>query len=306
MSLFPEYALTPDLFLEEKNAASLKRIYKDWLRHGLVRNLYDGQWRTYLKNSNLSPIGKEVLKSLMKPNRLLTSDPCLPKPGPANDQDWCREALKSHGNRSLNAILATKEVLGEFESNPLLVTSEDYNDHDELYPGQSLNLKYSVDEYCQALENVFRRATEVCFIDPYINPADKEYREDFPKIFNSIKKHRHRSEARIRIQIHLWNENSKIVKTNDKWQQDFEDWGSKLRILGLSADIYLWSKFQSRYFLCNFFGLSTGKGFKSNKNSKETHAWTKLGDKHADDIRRDFETNGNGSKQDLIHRFTIG
>jgi len=305
MSLFPEYALTPDLFLEEKNAASLKRIYKDWLRHGLVRNLYDGQWRTYLKNSNLSPIGKEVLKSLMKPNRLVTSDPCLPKPGPANDQDWCREALKIHGNRSLNAILATKEVLGEFESNPLLVTSEDYNDHDELYPGQSLNLKYSVDDYCQALENVFRRATEVCFIDPYINPAHIQYREDFPKIFDSIKKHRHRSEARIRIQIHLWDDPS-LDKSKVAWQKTFEPWGSRLRNHKLSAVVHLWSKFQSRYFLCNFFGLSTGKGFKSNMDSNETHAWTKLEKEHAEAVGQDFETNGNGIKQKLKHRFTIG
>jgi len=304
MSLFPEYALTPDLFLEEKNAASLKRIYKDWLRHGLVRNLYDGQWRTYLKNSNLSPIGKEVLKYLGQPNRLMISKSCLPNPGPTQPQDWCQEALKSHANCPLNAILVTDENLNEVESNPLIVSSENYSERDELRPKQSLKLKYSVDEYCHALINVFRRSPLVCFIDPYINPDKSEYR-DFPKIFDAIKNYRHPSDGPIKIQIHLWDD-PRLVKSKVAWQNTFEPWGSRMRNHKLSADVHLWSKFQNRYFLCSFFGLAAGKGFKSNKNSEETHHWTRLEKEHADAVGQDFETNGNGIKQKLKHRFTIG
>lgn len=309
MSLLPEYALTPDLFLDDGKSASLRPIFFAWLRYGLIRNLHAGQWREVLKNANLSPAAKETFKWFNAHHRLISCAKCLPPPGPSTPEQWLEEAVKSHTNRSLSAVVAHESTYGEISDGVPVVSPSNFFDYDCLKPATSLAMNYDIDQYCNALKNVFRRSPEVSFIDPYIDPMQFEYKH-FPKLFRCIKDHRNSSESKIRINIHRMNgrgrKDGRPITINDEnqWREIFHEWDVSLKQLDLAAEIYIWPKFQSRYFLCSFFGILAGKGFKSNPNNNEIHHWARLERDQVDKVRQNFEPNGNTN--DRVCNFRIG
>ena len=100
MTLLSEYALTPGVFdvrpysSEEVGDLYLQKLKDVMLSEGLVRNLRNGEWKKVFADEDISlhKRGKELLKKLIKQNRLRSFLPVLPHE-PKDDNGWCEEAL---------------------------------------------------------------------------------------------------------------------------------------------------------------------------------------------------------------------
>ena len=121
MPLLADYAITPDVFDEtsyltaSECEARLETIREAMLTEGVVRDLRNGHWRT-LFGSDDRPWhrrGTELVRKLEKQGRLVGLDAELPDP-PANDLDWCSEALGTHATQPFTGgIIVTEAVKRE-------------------------------------------------------------------------------------------------------------------------------------------------------------------------------------------------
>lgn len=126
-----EYIVTPDVLLRdsyehpEVYRLALRQIWEEIEQLGLLRNLADGEWSTFLRSvldSSANNVGKEVLKAALLRNRLTTT----PKQcaGPlANEDDWRHEALNSHQKRKKARGLIFTDRGKQFAANNDIVAS---------------------------------------------------------------------------------------------------------------------------------------------------------------------------------------
>ena len=313
MSLLPEYALLPEVLeaAGDGSCGNLRAVFELCLREGIVRNLHSGRWRQSLVKNlpALSPAGRKVFEFLDKTGRLISCPKALPKP-PDTSEDWCREAIASRQHRDLRAIFAEKATAAQFATEPIVMGMDEAIERAALRPAKSIALRFHADDYCRQLAPLIRVAREVCFIDPYIDPRDPLYHDGFLKILSLATT----SPFRPRIEIHRKSEykprrgNQPAIEycAEKDWLPIFDGWHRQLSAWRLRADVFIWSKFQSRYFLTNHVGLIAGKGFKSDPGKKERHHWGRLEREDYDGVRGDFNSLGNSSIYDRMCQFSIG
>ena len=310
MSFLPEYALLPEVLEATGEVAciNLRSVFELCLREGIVRNLHSGRWRHRLVQNlaTLSPAGQKVFEFLDKSGRLISCPKALPK-APNTSDDWCREAIASRQHRELRAIFAEKATAAQFAKEPIVMGTDEAIERAGLRPANSIELRFHADDYCRQLAPLIRVAREVCFIDPYIDPGHSHYRDGFLKILGLATT----SPFRPRIEIHRMSavgsgsKKQELCSEND-WRPIFDCWHRQLVAWDLRAEVFIWSKFQSRYFLTNHVGLMAGKGFKSDPGKKERHHWGRLERVDYDGVRRDFNSLGNSPVHERKCQFNIG
>jgi len=314
LSFLPEYAVLPEVLeaTGEPSIRQLRSLTEMFLRDGLVRNLYSGQWRQELvqKMAALSPVACKVLKHLIDDGRLISSRKRSPS-RPQSSEEWCREALESHKqHRALRAVFAERSTAVKFAEEPLVLATDDPFERGDIRPDNSAELRFHVDDYREYLGPLIKVAREICFIDPYINPDHAHYRHEFLEVLKLATENPNSAP----IQIHRMseyeprrgNQPAKELCTELAWRPIFADWNRQLAVWKLKVDVHIWGKFGSRYFLTNHVGLSAGKGFKSDPTKKERHHWSMLTGQDRKNLRLHFNPLGQSPTYTHLCHFSIG
>jgi hypothetical protein len=188
MSLFREYALTPDVFdtrfypHEEAGTARLEQLKDVFLEEALLRNLRDGQWLTVFRNHDRPWLrrGTELLRKMVKQNRLRLAVAALLDP-PSSDADWCLEALASHRMDPMTGVISTAQVVEEVSRDPILGRVDRLGSfHGWTSRSTSVRLVRCRTDYEAQLRLIMNSANSFMFIDPHLDPTYRRYADVLP------------------------------------------------------------------------------------------------------------------------------
>lgn len=296
MPLLAEYGLVPDVFdtacytsadLCEAHLQHLKEVMLD---EGMVGNFRAGDWLRRFNNRQRPwhKRGQELLKKLATQNRLRLRPACLPN-SPANDVDWCKEAVASHGAISLQGIVATDSTCGQIEAQPLVVPITRLSSAAWWTPrSSSVRLNRTLAAYRQHLGLVLTCSNSVMFIDPHLDPSQSRYR-DFLGLLQVMAG---RAPAPL-IEIHrvcYFDARDKRNQHNEAgWRGSFASWVAPLRAAGLAVEVFIWDDFHDRYLISDLVGVSIPNGFDTTTDPSSSTTWTRLGRADRDDVQREFD-----------------
>ncbi len=310
MALLAEYAVTPDVFdvtsynSEEVCGLHLQTLKEVLLNEGLVRDLRNGDWARLFAGSDRPwhLRAKELLKKLMKQNRLVTF-PAVSAVAPTSDAEWCDEALTSHEGCALSGVIVS-DALGEgYGANPVVSTVG-------RLPcaawwasrSPSLRLQRNLGAYGAGLELVLRHANSIMLIDPHFDLLENRYRDAVTLLTGAGG----RTPAPF-IEIHrvAWYGDSR-----DKRPQSANVEGALRPALttaaapsGLTFKVYLWDDFHDRYLISDLVGISLPHGFDTTTEANAMTIWNRLGRTARDDVQREFDPAS--SRHTLQHVFTV-
>ena len=311
MPLIADYAITPDVFDRTSYStaaeceARIETLREAMLNEGLVRNLRDGAWR-HIFRSDARPWhrrGIELVKKLATQDRLVLFRSELPAP-PRDDRSWCAEALATHAASPFRGgVIVTESVKAEDAGEPLVARI------DRLASARwwrerspSVTLTRTIADYETHLDLLLRHSNLLVFIDPYLDPAERQYRQ-FVRLLTragsrspapTIEIHRALVEERrprphLADRRHQGQAADEGARIEHRFREVLAD---PLRAAGLSAGVFIWSKFHDRFLLSNLAGVSLPHGFATATNAREVTRWTRLGRKDRDDVRREFHRHG--------------
>ena len=312
MPILAEYAITPDVFdvasytSDEVCRLCLEMIREPMLTEGLVRDLRNGEWRGLFTNDARAwhHRGKELIKKLATQGRLLRFPPALPNP-PHNDHGWCAEALATDNDRAFTGgVIVTESVKNNCPRKSLVARIDQLgNARWWADRSPSVTLTRTLADYKQHLDPVLRCSNSLLFIDPYLDPAKRQYRE----IGTLLTLAGGRKPA-PRIEIHrVCYEGSgqdRRIKDEGYFKPRFHnELAGPLRAAGLQAEIFIWDDFHDRYLISNLIGIALLNGFDTTPDPNAVTRWTRLGRKDRDDVQREFEVDAGRHK--LKWQFTI-
>jgi hypothetical protein len=296
MPLLADYALTPDVFdpmsysSEEVCALHLQAVKDILLTEGLVRDLRDGEWRRLFAANGRSwhRRAKEIVRKLADHNRLTRSPATLPTP-PAQDHEWCAEALGTHRTNPLSGgIIVTQSVKAAFEAERLVARIDRLAETPWWTArSPSTRLARTIADYQTHLDPILRCANSIMFIDPHLDPTRYGYR-DFVQL---LLRAGGRTPSPL-LEIHrVCYEGSgpgrDILTTQDIEQRFRDELAGRLRSAGVRVEVFVWDDFHDRYMISNLIGLVVSNGFDEGGGAAVT--WARLGRKEKDDIQREFD-----------------
>lgn len=312
--LLRDYAITPDVFdvtsytSEEVCGLHLERLREVMLTEGLVRDLRDGEWGRLFSGDarQWNRRGKELVKKLATQSRLVPYLASSVVP-PVDDCAWCAEAIATHGVRQFDGgVIVTERVKAAYEREDI-VARIDRLSATPWWAGRSpsVRLPRTLVAYSGHLAPVLRYANAILFIDPYLDPARRGYR-DFPQLLAMAGG---RAPA-PRIEIHrvCWEESSDKrllpafqARIEAAFRQALE---AVAQTAGLRVEIFLWDDFHSRHVISDLIGVLMENGFDQTSDPRAVTTWTRLGRSDRDDVWREFEPAS--GRHALRHRFTLG
>lgn len=195
MALFSEYAVTPDVFNESCYDSPalcdtyLRQLQQVFFTEGLVRDLRNGEWEAFF-STHARPWHariKHILKNLTVKGRLVPGDPAL-NHTPQTDREWCNEALASHQTTPLNGIIVSDAIERTYRKNQLVESVSRLSQSTCAWwdpTNSSLRLNRTIQDYKDALKLILRHAKSIMFIDPYIDPSQRNY-ADFIQLLEAI------------------------------------------------------------------------------------------------------------------------
>lgn len=299
--MLTECALIPDIFdgtsysSPELCDVHLSNLKEYLLQEALVRDLRNGEWRTYVsEEAGRHPRAKELIRKLIEQRRLRLSM-SIRDTVPTNSSEWCQEALASHGSDSLDGIISSDSTAQEFRGKAKnIVTSIEklssaqwWQDHRER--GCSQRLRRNTNEYLQHLRLILSHANSFMFIDPHLDPSQDRYGE-FLKLLLATR----RPDVAPLIEIHRVcyvgsGRKREIVKAED-WETRFrESLADPLAAAGLSIEVFIWDDFHDRYLITDLVGIGMQNGFDVTTNHKALTTWLRLGRRDRDDIQRELD-----------------
>lgn len=295
MPLLAEYAITPDVFdaashsTDEVCGLHLRTIGQVMMEEGLVRDLRAGEWRALLTNHGRPwhRLAKKLVERLFTQGRLVAFPIALPTV-PADDKEWCAEALAGHRWRPMTGgLIVTGPVKAEYRREPL-VERIDLLSRARWW-GQrspSVRLDRKLTDYVEHLDPILRCANSLQFIDPHLHPGRDRYRE-FGKL---LARAGHREHAPD-IEIHRVEY---VGPPHDRSYPNFQSvfrsaLAGPLRAAGLQAKVFIWDDFHDRYLLSNLIGILVANGFDTTKKCSDMTTWTRLGQLQRDDIQKEFD-----------------
>ena len=295
MALLADYAITPDVFdiasyaSEEVCGLHLGTIRRVMTDDGVVRDLRAGEWRQLLESGagRWHRRAKEIVKKLAPEGRLIKF-PAQRPATPKDDREWCDEALATHRCEPITGgVIATRSVK-DFFPGERLVERIDLLERASWWKRRSpsVRLDRKLADYRRNLGPVLRYANSLVFIDPYLHPDRRGYRE-FPELLADAGS---RSPAPL-IQIHrVCYVGSGSSPSFPSFEPKFRKWlGRPLRAAGLSAEVFIWDDFHDRYLLSNLIGISLPNGLDTSRKPDDHTTWTRLGRDELDDVLREFE-----------------
>ena len=310
MPLLAEYAITPDVFditsysTEEVCGLHLKTIREAMMTEGLVRDLRAGEWRNLLREHGRPwhRWAKEILKKLATQGRLIEFPPAL-SAAPANDREWCAEALAAHEQRPMRGgVIVTKNVKDHYPDERIV----ERIDKLAVAPwwasrSPSVRLNRNSAEYREQLEPILRCANSLQFIDPHLNPERPGYRE-FPELLAAVGRQKPLIELH-RVCYSGSGRNREILDAVELEGLFRDTLAGPLRAAGLKAGVFVWDDFHDRYLLSNLIGVSMQNGFDTSRKAADRTTWNRLGRQEHDSVQREFDEASRSHK--LRHKFTL-
>lgn len=312
MSLLADYALTPDVFdvtaysSEEVCGLHLQTIREVLMTEGLVRDLRGGEWGALFSEDGRTwhRRGRELLKKLAAQGRLVRHEP-VAAATPADDREWCAEALGTHAREAIaGGVIVTEPVKSGFPDEPLVARI----DRLATTPwwaarSPSVRLARNLGDYRQHLSPILRCANSLQLVDPHLDPSRHQYRE----LGDLLADAGGRTPAPL-IEIHrVCYEGSgparQILDLADLEGRFRDALGGPLGAAGLRAEIFVWDDFHDRYLISNLIGISLPNGFDTTTDPGSITTWTRLGRAERDDVQREFEEAS--GRHALRGRFTI-
>ncbi len=312
MTLLPEFAILPELFLkaghDEVSKMQLAYLRDAVLRDAAVRDLRDGEWRRLLwdKRGAMSLIAQKLAKTLCSGRSLASASPVLPN-SPSSEEEWCDEAIASAKTRPLTAIICSPSLDKAHQQqsavHPLDTLSETNLGQIATASVQTL---FRIGEYIEHIGAILSTARRLCFIDPYIDPEHRDYGE-FPELL----RHAGKRHPAPKLEIHRkcsykrkTDAKEGQLKDSSAWKTIFADWHQLLEAEGIVAEVFIWDDFKTRYLVSELAGLIVGKGFKTNKDPKAKNTWSRLSREDGQNVDREFDENSTAHK--LWCHFEIG
>ena len=314
MSLFSEYAVTPDVYNESCYESPtlcdvhVRQLQKVFLSEGIVRDLRNREWQEVFATPMIPwhPYVGRLLKNLTTEGRLVPSAPAL-RCTPKNDREWCKEALASHKNLPLNGIIVSSDTKNFYHKNSLVESVEKLSSSTKCTwwspEDGSIRLKRNIDDYKDALKLILRHANSIMFIDPYIHPEKSEY-ADFIQLLKAASNRPSKS-PQLRVEIHTkihnipgksWEESLRIIKNT------FQNKFAVPSQSNLKVEVFIWDDFHDRYLISNLGGIQVPYGFGTSTAPTLT-TWSRLGRSDRDDVQLEFARESDQHK--LHFDFTI-
>jgi len=307
-TLIDEFALTPDVFDSEcyLNAAlydvHLQNLKRTLLEEALIRDLRNGDWHRFIdeNRSRWDDRGKELFKKLKVQGRLRPT-PAEGSGSPVDDRAWCEEALRSHATESLSGIMTSHKLKLDYKLEQFVESIEKLSSaHWWTGRGNSVSVLRTTNSYLRELRPVLRHAKSLMFIDHYLDPTSRNYRE-FPVLLEAALEEEHRPLIELHRVVYEGSGPNRQVLKICEWEERFEEKLGKLaRDHQTKIDVFIWSDFHDRYLISNLVGLFLGNGFDT--DNKECR-WLRLDRKGRDEQQRKFDPSVN--LEDLKGRFVI-
>ena len=311
MGLLYEYAITPDVFdtsfypHNEVATARIEYLKDVFLEEALVRNLRNGEWSDVFKHEDRQwhRRGKELLKKISKQNRFRIVENAL-LTAPANDTDWCQEALASHDNNPLTGVISTAQVVNQVGCHTILGRIDRLGSS-PCWTRRSSSirlLRYHTD-YVNNLRLIMNCANSVMLIDPHLDPSQKRYSHVLSLLLLA-----HGRDILPHIEIHRViykdsGKNREIIDSSD-WEKCFRDsWSDQLAAAKLPVKVFIWDHFHDRYLISDIIGIAMTNGYDTTSKPDDKTTWSRLSRKDRDDIQREFDPASNAHK--LMGRFVV-
>ncbi len=243
----------------------------------IVRDLRDGAWSKYVLNHpSKHPNTKYIIEKL----RLRKVKAAKATILPSSHDEWCQEAVNSHINEPLNAILTSQKTAANFPGIAEVCSIEKLSIARWLQTHScSIRLKRNIQEYLKYLGVVLNQARMIKFIDPYFDPDPGKSYRDFHHLITAatidIK------EPKKTIEIHLVKKCSEADA-----KQQFQNLSPVLKNANLTAQVFFWDDFHDRYLITDIIGINLNNGF--NTDNKLT-TWTKLSKLNRNNINDEFK-----------------
>lgn len=312
MPLLADYALTPDVFdltsysSDEVCLLHLLALKEVLLTEGLVRDLRDSEWRRLFSSDHRPwhPRGKELVKKLATQGRLVCFGPTRAA-SPADDREWCTEALGTHAVHPFSGgIIVTELVHAAFGAHPLVARIDRLGSAPWWNArSPSVRLARTIIDYQTHLAPVLRSAHSIMFIDPHLDPTRYGYRE-----FKELLARAGGRTPAPRIEVHRVcyegsGEGRRILAAGEIEQRFRDELAARLRGAGLRVELFVWDDFHDRYVISNILGILAANGFDTTAAPESTTTWTRLGRGTRDDLQREFDPAGR--RHTLRYRLSI-
>ncbi|MBM4331133.1 MAG: hypothetical protein FJ117_07875 [Deltaproteobacteria bacterium] len=311
MALLCEYALTPDVFdtrfypHEEVGTARLEHLKEVFLEEALLRNLRAGEWLAVFRNHDRPwhRRGTELLKKMIKQNRLRLAVAALSS-APANDVEWCLEALASHQIDPMTGVISTAQIVDAVGADTILGRLDRLgNSPCWTSRSASVRLARCHGDYEIQLRLIMQSANSVMLIDPHLDPSQRRYLDVLP-ILLLAKGRRHMPLIEIHRVVYVGSGRNRQLIDPVDWENRFrEAWGNDLATAGLKVDIFIWDEHHDRYLITDLIGIGMENGYDTTTNPNDITTWSRLGRAARDDIQREFDPAANRHK--LRHLFTV-
>ena len=187
-----DFAILPEVFDGEllNRQRYLNVIVKELLRgiadNGLVANLDNGRWITYVFQQLANERGsaairdsvKSCLTTLQSRNRIITRTH-VSSPATNDELRWLTLALECHADCPFEAIVLTEEqeCCCGCKEDALVAIPDALDSSRWLRRRRTVSLRRTEDDYRSYLPSVLRHAQKLRLIDPYLTPhKDRFYR----------------------------------------------------------------------------------------------------------------------------------
>lgn len=322
-----EYALIPDIFEVDHYESSamcdlrLKHLKQELLEAGVVRNLRNGAWLKTVwqqlrdEGDRAPHKAKELLRKLADHNRFR----CFPAIGsvpPESAEAWAQEAIASHNRDRLTGTITTRATLRRLRQprpkpgpkpDPVPLAAIDQLDNTRWWQARSPNLKLPkrTAAYLQHLRLVFAQANSLIFIDPYLDPSQRNFSQ-FAQLLAAID----RPADPPHLELHVATKGAKDTQgtasplTLRDWRDRFGRLLPTLQAGRLRAEIFVWEAFHDRFLITDTIGINLNSGFDVWPKAAGETLWHRLDRTKRDQVQREFSANS--LQHRLCHSFILG
>ena len=245
-SLIKEVAITPEVFeplcydTAREHRVAIRTIFDALEGTGLVSNLADGQWISYLSSciNRISPAAFKLIKFLAERDRLVDR-PKFSESPINTDRDWFLEAISLAEKKYIDGVITTEDEFANNKAHPL-----DLDDSQDWWI-KPLNLQKSVnrniEEYITFLKPLLLSSkNRITIYDRYLfdDKPDSSYR-DFSKLISVCKDNKYKPLIELHRAIPSPKEKEHFF-SEVSWKSHFSLVTKVAQTYGLNIYVNIW------------------------------------------------------------------
>jgi hypothetical protein len=263
-----DLAILPEVFEESAYSdpalcGHLLKVLKPVLfEDAVVRDMRNGGWSQWMRKSvgNCHHATGEIVEALIKQRRLGLFPPLLDVE-PDDSSTWCYEALATHEQAALNAIICGNGVAADFENHDLVHALEKVHESD-WYRNRacSVRLHRQTADYLKTLRVPLKWCNSAMFIDPYLEPS-RPYYAEFYRILDLMRGRSVPAQIEFHRCAHEGSGRDRQILPMGDVQNMFASLDSYLTGADMKASVYVWDAFHDRYLVTNHVGIVVPNGF---------------------------------------------